>query len=341
MPIYNEIEKYTVVNGGGTVNLDVTRATTTRYVFSGTATLAAGYVIQSTGTPLEGMEFDIRWQAVVTTAGSNVVTIFGTALTTVEALKELIVNCYYNGSGWKVTITEDGGNSVTNGLSLISGSIGLGGTLTQDTTIAQSTFSTTLTGTAVDVVFNDSLSGTVPFTGFTSDEGSGLHGYFGRLDATGTGGSDDWTVSFADDSPAISNGLNVRPTQATLSIYSPTGDSQVGYSAYDGTGGFTHSADMFWYDVALDLDVTLIQAKETEGMIRFAYDQSPGTEEYNSVKVNSAGITLDASGGISDDRFISITGLLQNFANDAAAAVGGVPVGALYRNGSIVMIRVA
>lgn len=32
---------------------------------------------------------------------------------------------------------------------------------------------------------------------------------------------------------------------------------------------------------------------------------------------------------------------LVSYANDAAAAVGGVPVGSMYRNGSVVMIRVA
>lgn len=32
---------------------------------------------------------------------------------------------------------------------------------------------------------------------------------------------------------------------------------------------------------------------------------------------------------------------LGNFANDAAAATGNVPVGGLYRNGSVLMIRVA
>lgn len=31
----------------------------------------------------------------------------------------------------------------------------------------------------------------------------------------------------------------------------------------------------------------------------------------------------------------------RNFANDAAAAAGGVPVGEFYRNGSVVMVRVA
>lgn len=39
---------------------------------------------------------------------------------------------------------------------------------------------------------------------------------------------------------------------------------------------------------------------------------------------------LNGSGGI----------VLFDAANDAAAAAGGVPIGALYRNGSVVMIRV-
>lgn len=39
----------------------------------------------------------------------------------------------------------------------------------------------------------------------------------------------------------------------------------------------------------------------------------------------------------------NITGLaaLGNYANDTAAAAGGVPIGGMYRNGSILMVRVA
>lgn len=32
---------------------------------------------------------------------------------------------------------------------------------------------------------------------------------------------------------------------------------------------------------------------------------------------------------------------LPNFANDTAAATGGVPVGGMYRNGSVLMVRVS
>lgn len=34
-------------------------------------------------------------------------------------------------------------------------------------------------------------------------------------------------------------------------------------------------------------------------------------------------------------------GALGNYVNDAAAAAGGVPIGGVYRNGSVLMVRVA
>lgn len=39
-------------------------------------------------------------------------------------------------------------------------------------------------------------------------------------------------------------------------------------------------------------------------------------------------------------RNIDLSGL-QNFADDAAAATGGVKVGGMYRNGSVLMVRVS
>lgn len=42
-----------------------------------------------------------------------------------------------------------------------------------------------------------------------------------------------------------------------------------------------------------------------------------------------------------DGTFSLTVASLGNYANDAAAAAGGVPVATLYRNGSVVMIRVA
>ena len=45
-------------------------------------------------------------------------------------------------------------------------------------------------------------------------------------------------------------------------------------------------------------------------------------------------LTVDAAGYLKP-------GVLPNYANDVAAASGGVPVGGLYRNGSVVMYRVS
>lgn len=47
------------------------------------------------------------------------------------------------------------------------------------------------------------------------------------------------------------------------------------------------------------------------------------------------GTNLDMNG----NAFLNIG--LQNFANDAAAAIGGILIGEFYRNGSIVMVRVS
>jgi hypothetical protein len=106
MPIYNQVQTETITNGGGTISLACGNSTTTRYVFSGTATLAANWVIQPSGTPFQGMEFDIRWQSACT-IGANSVTIFGVALTADQALNDLIITCYYNGSAWDVDIQQD------------------------------------------------------------------------------------------------------------------------------------------------------------------------------------------------------------------------------------------
>jgi hypothetical protein len=44
--------------------------------------------------------------------------------------------------------------------------------------------------------------------------------------------------------------------------------------------------------------------------------------------------------GVTPDNFSGLN-TLPSYANDAAAAAGGVPVGGMYRNGSVLMVRVA
>jgi hypothetical protein len=66
----------------------------------------------------------------------------------------------------------------------------------------------------------------------------------------------------------------------------------------------------------------------------FGKDQT--STAFAAVLFDSGGSTI---AGFRNDRKIAFPALL-NFANDAAAAAGGVPVGYLYRNGSVVQVRV-
>jgi len=94
------------VNTGGTITLP-TVTSHNIFIFSGTSTLVSGYNIVPDSGAVEGMLFIIKWNAQVTYSGGNVVTIFGTALTQVQAVSELTVTCYYNGSSWEVDILVD------------------------------------------------------------------------------------------------------------------------------------------------------------------------------------------------------------------------------------------
>jgi hypothetical protein len=63
----------------------------------------------------------------------------------------------------------------------------------------------------------------------------------------------------------------------------------------------------------------------------------------DQTSANAAGAFTDSAGnvimGFRNDRLIEVPAL-SNFANDAAAAAAGIPVGYLYRNGSVVQVRV-
>lgn len=64
----------------------------------------------------------------------------------------------------------------------------------------------------------------------------------------------------------------------------------------------------------------------------------------DQTSTNAAGVFADSAGNtiieLRNDRLINVPAL-QNFANDTAAAAGGIPVGFLYRNGSLVQVRVS
>lgn len=70
----------------------------------------------------------------------------------------------------------------------------------------------------------------------------------------------------------------------------------------------------------------------------------------SSTATNNITLNTDVSGNLIINKGVypTLTALLTlpngglvNYANDAAAAAGGVAVGSLYRNGSIVQVRVA
>jgi len=63
---------------------------------------------------------------------------------------------------------------------------------------------------------------------------------------------------------------------------------------------------------------------------------SATSSDFSAIFANSNGIAALA---IRDDLYV-LAAYLGNYANDAAAAAGGVPVGAMYRNGSAVQVRV-
>lgn len=56
--------------------------------------------------------------------------------------------------------------------------------------------------------------------------------------------------------------------------------------------------------------------------------------------LGSGGVAPTTAQAVKTNLGFSVAGL-GDYANDAAAAGGGVAVGALYRNGSVLMIRVA
>jgi len=94
------------VTTGGTINLPVNQPIN-YYVISGTSTLSSGLTIQHSGTPTEGILYNIKYQAQVTYSGGNVVTIFGAALTQAQAMQELTISAYYDGSSWDINIHVD------------------------------------------------------------------------------------------------------------------------------------------------------------------------------------------------------------------------------------------
>lgn len=96
----DQTQSNTLTAGGGTINLDPASNKLFQYL-TGTATLSSSWTVQVSGTPADGDEFWVLYDAAITLSGNNV-TIFGTALTAAEALgAKMVFHAKYVGSTWR------------------------------------------------------------------------------------------------------------------------------------------------------------------------------------------------------------------------------------------------
>lgn len=110
MPTTNNLtSNYTLSSGGGTINLPTNEPYNT-YRFSGIATLSSSYTIQSSGTPIAGMEYRILYQATLT-LGANTLTIFGANIISDLSKQSLEIHAYYNGTSWETKVLADFGDT--------------------------------------------------------------------------------------------------------------------------------------------------------------------------------------------------------------------------------------
>lgn len=134
-------------------------------------------------------------------------------------------------------------------------------------------------------------------------------------------------ISCADNCRDI-NGNQIAPSDATVeSIVNGV------YRAGTAASVWSDNANQITKDVNGNFAINATP----EGTIKLTVkgaDQSSGG--YAAAFADSAGLTIAL---FRNDRNIAFPAL-QNYANDAAAAAGGVPVGYLYRNGSVVQVRV-
>lgn len=130
------------------------------------------------------------------------------------------------------------------------------------------------------------------------------------------------TAAFDDQ-----DGLFIRNsgTNGTTSIVA---DGVGGAMSFDATEALTLNCNDGEFNGANSFTIT------SDGLISIL---SSGDD----VTVSAGGSDGDINLNIAGTGTITLGTQLGNFANDAAAAVGGIPVRGLYRNGSIVMIRVA
>lgn len=276
MATYNQVYTYTITNGGGTVNLPCSDSTTTRYVFSGTATLAANWVIQPSGNATEGMEFDIRWQSLCT-QGANTVTIFGRILSDDEALSDLTISCYYNGSSWDVDVTNN---------DLV---------IDTDSPVPFRGFKRTDPGDSSKTI-NGILYSTLwkVYMAYVNSTDTVVHGFFADssttqiLNALDTSVGHNGNMTFTNFLDGL---IGVFQTGRT------TAGIKYGFSTHSDTT--RASADFFEYDPSVDLDTKYIWIDNEAIKSKVMYNVvDHDNYEYNSIWFDDAEVTFGFGGTV-------------------------------------------
>ncbi len=231
-----------------------------------------------------------------------------------------------------------GSLSADNGLTEnVANNVQLGGTLLQDTTISTGAFYTHFTGAnQYDAVLKttNSFTGNA-FTAISSNVG-GVGAYiYASAGGTGLISSSSGGTSFSII--AENNALPASILKYTSSFSGVSTLMEVKRLTNSGStvlDGFGSSIDFYGHVTGFSAPLSnQITSKWTTVSV------SARTSEFSIQGVDTA-VTYTVL-QISGTGLFTLTRGLIDYANDAAAAAGGIPVNGLYRNGSVVQIRVS
>ena len=99
-------KKYSFATDVSPVSVDLS-SDVQRYYIDGTKTLAGSYVVNTTGTPVDGMQLLLEYDGTALTLSGNNVTVFGTVLTAAQAVEQLMVISTYVTSAWVTRVYMD------------------------------------------------------------------------------------------------------------------------------------------------------------------------------------------------------------------------------------------
>jgi hypothetical protein len=173
------------------------------------------------------------------------------------------------------------------------------------------------------------------FTGNFIFNPNGATAYYGPTVSVFSAGNSVFPSEFHDNAIQITNLISTAD-------YAPGGISDsANVQLINGVYRAGNAATTAWTDTTNQF------AKDTSGRFGIGYPIQAnvklvvaGADQTSS---NYAAVFYDSNGndiiGLRNDRLISMPAL-SNFADDTAAAAGGIPVGFLYRTGSAVKVRV-